>query len=60
MRGEKIELGEFFIRGVVEIDRRLVKGIEVALQLLIVGLGELGYGIMDVENNIVQGDIRCQ
>jgi hypothetical protein len=42
LRGEKIELGEFFIGSVVEVNGGIVEGVEVSLELLEIDFAELG------------------
>ena len=53
-RGEEAELGEFFVRGVVEVDRGVMKGVEIRLQLLVIDFGELRRSAVDIEDDVVK------
>jgi hypothetical protein len=46
--GEKIELGEFFIGSVVEVNGGIVEGVEVSLELFEIDFAELGEVGIDI------------
>ena len=54
LRGKEIELLQFFVGGVIEVNRRVVQGIEVGLQLLVVHFADLRSGIVDVQDDVVK------
>ena len=54
LRREKRQLTQFLFRRGIEIDRRLMKRIEVGLQLLIIHLAHLRRRAIDIQNNIIK------
>ena len=54
LRGKEIELLQFFVGGVVEVNRRVVQGIEVRLQLFVVHFADFRSGIVDVQDDVVK------
>ena len=54
LRREKRQLTQFLFRRGIEIDRRLMKRIEVRLQLLIIHLTHLRRRAIDIQNNIIK------
>ena len=57
---EEMELGEFFFGGMIQVNRRFVKSIEVRLQLLVVDFAEFGDGVVDIEDDVINGHVRNQ
>jgi hypothetical protein len=57
LRGEEIELGEFLVGGMVEVDGCVMKGIEVRLELLIIDLAELGEVGINIADYLVEGKV---
>ena len=55
LRREKRQLAEFFVGRSIEVDRGIVQGIEVGLQLFVVGFSQLGCGTINIENDIIEG-----
>ena len=51
--GEEAQLGELLVRGVVEVDRGVMKGVEIRLELLVIDFGELRRGAVDIEDDVV-------
>ena len=52
-RGEKIELAQFFVGSVIEVNRRVMKRVEVCLQLFVVHGSDFCDGIVDVQYDFV-------
>ena len=51
---KEIELAEFFVGGRIEVDGYIVQGVEVCLQLLVIGFAQFGSCVVDVEDDFVE------
>jgi hypothetical protein len=59
-RGEEVELAQFFVGGVVEVNRGIVESEEIGLELLIIDFADFGGGIVDVQDDVLQRLCRHQ
>lgn len=46
-------MGELLVRGVVEVDGRVMKGVEIRLELLVIKFGELRRRAVDIEDDVI-------
>ena len=58
-RREEIELRELFIGGMVEVNGRFVKEVEVRLELFIIDLSDFCGSVVDIIHDVIHRVVEC-